>query len=59
MTASRALARATHVIVTRRCTACRHRYRRRLPNCPVCKVRPGHDGLDTGHRWAAGIGFGL
>lgn len=28
-------------LTTRRCRACRKRYRRRLPNCPTCKTKPG------------------
>lgn len=28
-------------VATRRCRACRKRYRRRLPNCPTCKTKPG------------------
>lgn len=44
---------------TRRCKSCGERYARRLPYCPVCKTRPGHDGIDRGsdRPWAQG-GFG-
>jgi hypothetical protein len=44
---------------TRRCRSCGERYPRRLPYCPVCKVRPGHDGIDRGadRPWAQ-PGFG-
>lgn len=31
---------------SRKCLACGHRYARKLPNCPVCKTLPGHDGID-------------
>ena len=40
---------------TRKCIACGQRYARRLPYCPVCKVRKGHDGMPHHSRWAAGV----
>jgi hypothetical protein len=38
-------------IHTRRCKACGEHYRRRLPNCPVCKTLKGSRNPD---HWAAG-----
>lgn len=52
------LARLHQAIVTRRCRACRNRYRRRLPNCPVCKTKPGHANDPVRDpNWAGGIGL--
>ena len=30
---------------TRRCRSCGRRYGRKMPYCPTCKVKPGHDGI--------------
>ena len=43
-------------VPTRKCIACGQRYSRKLPYCPVCKVRKGHDGIPHHSRWAAGAG---
>lgn len=59
MTPDRVRARVTRWLVMRKCKACDTRYRRKLPNCPVCKTKPGLDGIDRGHTWASGIGIGI
>ena len=48
------------LVRTRRCRACATRHARRLPYCPVCKTRPGHDGIERdqdGPPWAGPVGF--
>lgn len=40
---------------TRKCKACGSRYARRLPNCPVCKIRPGFDGIEKKPAAMAGV----
>lgn len=48
------LTRAQRLLTARRCKACGERYRRKLPYCPVCKTRPGHDGIRRDPKWASG-----
>lgn len=43
-------------VQTRKCIACGQRYARKLPYCPVCKVRKGHDGIPRKGQWAVGAG---
>ena len=40
---------------TRKCKACGQRYGRELPNCPVCKIMPGYDGIPKKSYWPANI----
>lgn len=51
------LFRAKRWLLTRRCGACRQHYPRKLPNCPVCKNRPGFiwDELDERGLLALGM----
>ncbi len=52
--------RASRLLHTRRCLACGQRYRRALPNCPVCKTPRGGDGIERKPSpWAAPGGFGM
>lgn len=51
------LTRTRRRLTTRRCKACGERYRRKLPYCPVCKVRPGQDGVPRDPKWAGPVGF--
>lgn len=48
------LTRAQRLLTARRCKACGERYRRKLPYCPVCKTRRGHDGIKHDPKWASG-----
>lgn len=48
------LSRAKRWLLTKHCGACRQRYSRKLPYCPVCRNRPGFiwDELDEQGRLA-------
>jgi len=51
------LTRARLRFSTRRCKACGERYQRKYPYCPVCKTKPGHQGIPRNPNWGSPVGL--